>query len=42
MAPRHTVHPERRRSLPSMAPRHTVHPERKKPLGVSGFESTLE
>jgi len=28
--------------LPSMAPRHTVHPERKKPLGVSGFESTLE
>ncbi len=26
MAPRHTVHPEHTRSLPSMAPRHTVHP----------------
>jgi len=25
-----TVHPEHRRSLPSMAPRHTVHPEHKK------------
>jgi hypothetical protein len=27
-----TVHPEHRRSLPSMATRHTVHPEHKKPL----------
>ena len=30
MRPRHTVHPERRRSCASMRPRHTVHPERKK------------
>ena len=25
-----TIHPEHRRSLPSMATRHTVHPEHKK------------
>jgi hypothetical protein len=42
LAPRHTVRPERRHSLPSMAPRHTVRPERKKPLErVSGFASKL-
>ena len=29
MAPRHTVRPEYRRSLPSMSPRHTVRPEHK-------------
>jgi len=27
-----TVHPEHRRSFPSMAPRHTVHSEHKKSL----------
>jgi len=32
MAPRHTVHPEHTRSLPSMAPRHTVHPEHTRSL----------
>ena len=32
MAPRHTVHPEHRRSLPFMAPRHTVHPEHRRSL----------
>jgi len=32
-----TVHPEHRRSLPSMASRHTVHPEHKKRLIESLF-----
>jgi len=37
MAPRHTVHPEHTRSLPSMAPRHTVHPEHKKGLPMASL-----
>ena len=35
LAPRHTVHPVHRLSLPSLAPRHTVHPvhkNRQKPV----------
>ncbi len=41
MATRHTVHPEHRRSLPSMATRHTVHPEHKKPALPLAFLSAV-